>query len=219
MGAATQATPKPMMMVGDRPILWHILKFYASQGYDRFVLLLGYRGHVIRDYFEGKFPEWHIAFVETGEDTPTGGRVWAARELLEGGRFLLTYGDGLADIRLADLMAQHEKKGRVATMTVVRPRSQFGIVRFDDDDAVDGFVEKPLMDQWVNGGFFVMESSMLSLLSENDILERRPLETLAEKRELTAFRHEGFWQCMDTLKDLQTLNELNAKGAPWKVWA
>lgn len=219
MGHATQATPKPMMTVGERPVLWHIMKIYAAQGYRDFVLLAGYKAEAIRDYFSSGFEDWNVTVVDTGQDTQTGGRVFRARDELRGGRFLLTYGDGVADIDLRRLVAHHERAGRLATMTVVRPHSQFGIVDVASDDAVTGFIEKPKMREWVNGGFFVMEPAVLDILQPDDILERRPLESLAAKRELTAYRHEGFWQCMDTLKDLQQLNDLYAKGAPWKVWS
>lgn len=219
MGEATQAVPKPLMLVGERPILWHIMKIYEVAGCRDFVLLLGYRGEAIRRYFEQNAPsDWRMEFVDTGLDTPTGGRLYRARPQLRGSRFFLTYGDGVADISLGELLAHHERAGRVATMTVVRPHSQFGIVDLDGADVVTGFREKPRMNEWVNGGFFVMEPAFLDLVADDDVLERRPLEALTAKRELTAFRHEGFWQCMDTLKDLKSLNDLYASGAPWRVW-
>ncbi|HVM45037.1 MAG TPA: sugar phosphate nucleotidyltransferase [Candidatus Thermoplasmatota archaeon] len=218
MGEATQAVPKPLMTVGDRPILWHIMKLYEAAGFCDFVLLLGYRGEAIRAYFEQHAePGWRVEYVDTGLETPTGGRLHRARDRFREGRFFLTYGDGLADVPLRDLLAHHERAGRAATMTVVRPHTQFGIVDIATDDVVTGFREKPRMNEWVNGGFFVMEPAVLDVVADDDVLEARPLETLAAKGELTAYRHDGFWQCMDTLKDLRTLNELHAKGAPWTV--
>jgi glucose-1-phosphate cytidylyltransferase len=215
MREAGESLPKPLVEIGGLPILWHVMCVYASQGLTDFVLLLGHWGDRIRAFAETC--PWNVTCVDTGLDTPTGGRVALARDHLEGGTFCLTYADGVADIDMGRLLDFHREHGHLATMTVVRPRNPWGVARLADDGRVEGFAEKPLLDAWVNGGFFVMEPGALDSIGPDQVLEREPLEHLAAAGELHAFRHEGFWDCMDTYKDHLLLNELWARGeAPWR---
>ena len=218
----THAIPKPLVEIGGKPILWHVIRIYAAQGFRRFVLLTGYLGGMIEDFVAAE--DWveplEIRCLETGEDTLTGGRVARAAEVLRSGTFALTYADGVADIDLGTLLAFHADKGAAATMTVVRPYSQWGIAVINEDDRIGGFEEKPRLDYWINGGFFVCEPAFLDWVADDSVLEREPLETAAAKGELAAYRHEGFWDCMDTYKDAVVLDDLwNAGQAPWQVWS
>ncbi|MEJ7875263.1 MAG: sugar phosphate nucleotidyltransferase [Solirubrobacterales bacterium] len=218
----THAIPKALVEIGGKPILWHVIHIYAAQGFRRFVLLTGYLGEMIEDFVASE--DWgeesiEIACVDTGEDTPTGGRVALARGALGDATFCLTYADGVADIDLGALLEFHSKKGTAATMTVVRPYSQWGIAVIDEDDRIDGFEEKPRLDYWINGGFFCCEPAFCDWVAEDSVLEREPLERAADEGELAAYRHHGFWDCMDTYKDAVVLNDLwNAGDAPWQVW-
>jgi glucose-1-phosphate cytidylyltransferase len=218
----TQAIPKALVEVGARPIVWHIVQIYAAQGFGRVVLCTGYKGELIDEFVAAE--SWPagvtVTCVDTGLDTPTGGRLLRAREHLEPGTFCATYGDGVADIDLAELLRFHRAHGAAATMTVVRPDLQFGITELDGDGRVVGFHEKPRSEQWINGGFFCFEPAVFDRLREDSVLEREPLESLAAAGQLRAYRHEGFWDCMDTYKDAVLLNDLWQRGdAPWKVWA
>jgi glucose-1-phosphate cytidylyltransferase len=210
--------------IGGRPILWHVLQIYLAQGFDRFLLLTGYLGEQVERFVAAQaWPSGaEIRCLATGEDTPTGGRVHRAAEALDGRAFSLGYGDGVADIDLAALLdahAEHAEQGAAATMTVVRPRLPFGVAHLNGDGVVRGFSEKPRSEQWINGGFFCFEPAVLALLGPDSVLEREPLERLAAAGDLRAFRHEGFWECMDTYKDAVALNDLWASGAaPWKRW-
>ena len=215
----TQSIPKPLVEIGGRPILWHVIRIYAGQGFRRFVLCLGYRGELIEDFVrdDGLPENISIECVQTGEDTPTGGRIARVRDRVEGGRFCATYADGVADIDLHALVDFHASHGGLATMTVVQPELQFGVARLNGEGVVQGFEEKPQFDGWINGGFFVFEPGALDYINEDDILERRPLEQLAGEGQLRAYRHTGFWDCMDTYKDAVLLNDLWEAGrAPWK---
>lgn len=217
----TRSIPKPLVEIGGKPILWHVVQIYAVQGFRRFLLLTGYLGDQVAAFVEDA--EWpagvEIECVDTGEDTPTGGRILRARDRLAPGSFCATYADGVADIDLARLHAHHAAQGSLATMTVVRPSLQFGVALMDGDDAVTGFSEKPRSEHWVNGGFFCFEPGVFEYLEDSSVLEREPLERLAAAGELRAYRHTGFWECMDTYKDALELNDLWAGGsAPWKLW-
>jgi glucose-1-phosphate cytidylyltransferase len=217
----TAAIPKALVEIGRKPILWHVIRIYASQGYRRFMLLTGYLGEQIEAFAAAEsWPEpVEVECVDTGLETDTGGRVARVAERLTGGRFCLTYADGVADIDLAAETAHHESLGAVATMAVVRPYSQWGIALIDEGERVSGFREKPRLDYWINGGFFVCEPDFLDVIDADSVLEREPLERLAESGRLGAYRHDGFWDCMDTYKDAVTLNDLWAAGeAPWRTW-
>jgi glucose-1-phosphate cytidylyltransferase len=218
----TEAIPKPLVEIGGQPILWHVMQIYASQGFRRFVLCLGYKGDQIERFTaQTRWPEgMEIQCVDTGIDTPTGGRLKLLEERLGARTFCATYADGVADVDLPRLLDFHGGHGALASMTVVRPELQFGIAELDGEDRVAGFTEKPRLEHWINGGFFVFEPGALAYLSESSILEREPLEGLAADNELRAFRHTGFWDCMDTYKDAVALNDVWATGrAPWKVWS
>ena len=218
MRESGESLPKPLVEVGGRPILWHVMSLYAGQGLRRFVLLLGHGGERIEAFAASLREDWEVTCLDTGLDTPTGGRVARAAELLTDGTFCLTYADGVADLDLASLLAYHRGHGRAATMTLVRPRSQWGVARLEGDGRVGGFVEKPRLESWVNGGFMVMEPRALDFIGPDDVLERGPLPALAAAGELYGYRHEGFWDCMDTFKDTLLLNELWARGeAPWQT--
>jgi glucose-1-phosphate cytidylyltransferase len=213
--------PKPLVEIGGRPILWHVIGIYLAQGFADFLLLTGYRGEQISDFVAAeRWPEGvRVRCLDTGVDTPTGGRVHQAMAQLPDG-FCLTYADGVADVDLDALLAFHRGHGSAATMTVVRPRLQFGIAQLDGDGIVRGFVEKPRSEHWVNGGFFCLEPAALRCIGADSVLEREPLESLAAAGELRAYRHRGFWDCLDTYKDAVALNDLWAEGrAPWKLWS
>ena len=217
----TRAIPKPLVEIGGRPILWHVMEIYACQGFRRFVLCTGYKGEMIEQFVDRC--EWaagtEVVCAPTGLETQTGGRIKRVAELLPEETFAVTYADGVADIDLARLAADHAAGGRLATLTVVRPRVQFGVVEIDDAGSVSGFREKPPSEHWINGGFFCFEPGVLDYLDEDSTLEREPLERLASEGQLGAYRHPGFWDCMDTYKDALILNDLWASGeAPWKVW-
>jgi glucose-1-phosphate cytidylyltransferase len=209
-----ESLPKPLVEIGGKPILWHVMSLYAGQGFDRFLLLTGNGAGKVEE-FAADLP-WEVTCVDTGPETPTGGRVHRAREQLSGGTFCLTYADGVADIDLRALLAFHHEQGGSATITVVQPANPWGVADLDGN-AVSGFHEKPKLDSWVNGGFMVMEPRALEAIGPDDVLERKPLEQLARVNELFAYRHEGFWDCMDTYKDTLLLNELWHSGeAPWR---
>jgi glucose-1-phosphate cytidylyltransferase len=231
-----------MVKIGDEPILWHIMKAFAAYGLNEFMLALGYKGEVIKDFFvnyrhrsssltvelgtgeisiqDGDCEEWTVHLVDTGLDTQTGGRVKRVAELIGNEPFMLTYGDGVADVDIERLLAFHKEHGRLATVTAVRPPARFGGLRFDGD-LVSHFVEKPQIGEgWINGGFFVLQPDVANYIEgDSTLFEREPLERLASEGQLAAYRHEGFWQCMDTLRDVRLLNSLWESGnVPWKVW-
>jgi glucose-1-phosphate cytidylyltransferase len=218
----TEAIPKPLVEIGGRPILWHVIRIYAEQGFRRFVLCLGHRGEMVADFVRAdRLPAGlAIECVDTGEETPTGGRIARVGDRLRGARFCATYADGVADIDLRALLEFHRGHGALATLTVVRPRLQFGVARLDGDGRVAGFQEKPRFEGWINGGFFCFERGVLDYLDGDSILEREPFERLARDGQLRAYRHTGFWDCMDTYKDAVLLNDLWREGrAPWRLWA
>jgi glucose-1-phosphate cytidylyltransferase len=209
-----ESLPKPLVEIGGKPILWHVMSLYAGQGFDRFLLLTGNGAGKVEE-FAADLP-WDVTCVDTGPETPTGGRVHRAREQLSDDTFCLTYADGVADIDLRALLGFHREQGGSATITVVRPANPWGVAELEGN-SVAGFHEKPKLESWVNGGFMVMEPRALQAIGPDDVLERRPLELLAGMNELYAYRHEGFWDCMDTYKDTLLLNELWHSGeAPWR---
>jgi glucose-1-phosphate cytidylyltransferase len=215
----TREIPKPLVEIGGEPIVGHVIGVYATQGFERFVLATGYRGELIADYARTR--DWPagvtVECIDTGVQTPTGGRLKLLEDRLQG-TFCATYADGLADIDLDALLAFHSAHGAPATMTVVRPELQFGVAELDGDGRVSGFREKPRSEQWVNGGFFCFEPTVFAYLTHDSMLEREPLRALAAAGELRAYRHAGFWECMDTYKDTVALNDLWASGrAPWSV--
>jgi len=232
-----------MVEVGGRPIIWHIMKLLAHHGIVDFVVCAGYRGDVIRDYFlnyeartndftvhlgvrdsieyHGRHPEadWKVTVAETGAETMTGGRVKRIERYLGGERCLVTYGDGLADVDVSQLVAFHENHGKLATVTTVRPLSRFGVMDLASDGSVEQFREKPLTDDYVNAGFFIFEPGVFDYIGAESVLEQQPLEELAGAGELMAYRHEGFWQPMDTYREYAMLNQMwSSDDAPWKVW-
>ncbi len=218
----TQLMPKPLVEIGGRPILWHVLQIYLAQHFDRFVLLTGHRHDQIAAFVaaEGWPDGVEIRCLDTGEDTPTGERVRRGAEGLDGERCCVTYADGVADVDLEALLGCHEEHGAPATMTVVRPRLQFGVADLNGDGVVRGFTEKPRSEHWVNGGFFCFEPAALAQIEPDSVLERQPLEQLARAGQLRAFRHDGFWACMDTYKDAVELDDLWVQGrAPWRIWS
>jgi glucose-1-phosphate cytidylyltransferase len=217
----TRSIPKPLVEIGGRPILWHVIQLYAVQGFRRFVLCTGYKGELIEAFAASyAWPDGvQVQCFDTGLETPTGGRIARVAEQVGPGTFCATYADGVADIDLARLLDFHGDHGRLATMTVVRPELQFGVTEMGEDGVVSGFREKPRSEHWINGGFFCFEPGVLDYLTESSVLEREPLEGLAADGQLHAFRHTGFWDCMDTYKDAVLLNDLWASGdPPWKVW-
>jgi glucose-1-phosphate cytidylyltransferase len=217
----TREIPKPLVEIGGMPIVWHVIQLYAVQGFRRFVLATGYRGGEIERFARAHhWPDGvRVQCIDTGAETNTGGRLKLLEPHLPDERICVTYADGLADIDLGALLAFHERHRALATMTVVRPRLQFGVTDLADGDLVTGFREKPRSEHWINGGFFCFDAAALSYLERDSVLERAPLERLAAERQLRAFRHEGFWDCMDTYKDAVLLNDLWAAGeAPWRLW-
>ena len=238
----TEYRPKPMIEIGEKPILWHIIKMYSSFGFNDFVICLGYKGYVIKEYFSNYFlhqsdvtidlgknslevhdshaERWRITLVDTGLNTMTGGRIKRIRKYVDG-TFMLTYGDGVADVDIGRLASFHKAHGRLATITAVQPSGRFGALDIDSRDHVVSFKEKPKGDNaWINGGFFVLDSKVFDYIEgDRTIWEREPLEALARNGELAAYRHTGFWQPMDTLRDKNQLDELWGTGKPpWKTW-
>ena len=239
----TEFRPKPMVPVGGKPILWHIMKTFAHHGHQEFIVCAGYRGDHIRQYFHdfeamnsdftvhiGKQVEksthgdieesgWVVTIAETGADTMTGGRILRIRDYVGNETFMCTYGDGLADVDIAKLLAFHKAHGKIATMTAVHPISRFGVLDLDVDGSVKSFVEKPKIEGWINAGYFVFEPGIFEYLEKDSILEKEPLSKLASEGQLVAFKHDGFFQPMDTIREMILLNEMwDSNHAPWKVW-
>jgi glucose-1-phosphate cytidylyltransferase len=218
----TETVPKALVEIGGKPILWHVIGIYAAQGFESFILATGYLGEMVEEFVaKTAWPERvEVVCVDTGQDTPTGGRLARLRRRLYDGTSCVTYADGVADIDLDALLAFHAAHGGAASVTVVRPELQWGVARLGPGDTVEGFVEKPRSEHWINGGFFCLEPAALDYLSEDSVLEREPLAQLASEGQLRAYQHEGFWDCMDTYKDAVVLNDLWSSGrAPWRPFA
>lgn len=239
----TDIRPKPMAEIGGKPILWHIMKHYSHYGFNEFVILLGYKGYYIKEYFANYFlhqsdvtidlttnqmqvhnntsEPWKVTLLDTGLNTMTGGRVKRAKDYINNQTFMLTYGDGVSDVDLTALLNFHKKHGKAITMTSVQPEGRFGALETDSNNRVLSFMEKPKGDgSWINGGFFVCEPKVLDYIAGDEtIFEREPLENLAKDGQLFTYRHHGFWKCMDTLRDKNQLNEMwNSQNAKWKIW-
>jgi glucose-1-phosphate cytidylyltransferase len=239
----TSVIPKPMVEIGGKPILWHIMKIYSHFGFNDFVICLGYKGYIIKEYFHNymlhqsdlvidlknnkseifnsEVEPWNITLVQTGLNAQTGGRLLAIKKYIENERFMLTYGDGVADVNIHNLIESHKKSGKIATITAVQPQGRFGALALDENNFVKEFKEKPKGDgDWINGGFFVCEPEVFNFLEdENTIWERTPLEQIALNGGLNAYKHNGFWKPMDTLRDKKELESLwESNSAPWKLW-
>lgn len=239
----TDIRPKPMVEIGGKPILWHIMKIYSHYGYNEFVVCLGYKGYLIKEYFANYYRHqsditidlasntteihntsaepWKITLIETGQDTMTGGRVKRIQHYTDDKPFMLTYGDGVAEVNIPALVDYHKQNRKYLTVTAVQPSGRFGALNLSEKDEVSSFMEKPKGDgSWINGGFFVCQPEVFSYINgASTIFEREPMETIAREGQMMAFKHDGFWRPMDTLRDKNELNELWDSGqARWKVW-
>jgi len=240
----TDIKPKPMVEIGEKPILWHIMKSYSSHGFNEFIVLLGYKGYVIKEFFSNYFlhqsdvtidlannsievhqnesDQWKVTLLETGLNTLTGGRIRQAKKYIGDEDFLLTYGDGLSDVDIPQTIKFHKSHGKKVTMTAVQPAGRYGALDIKDDNCISSFKEKPKGDgAWINGGFFVCKPDVLNYITDDSTsFEQEPLSKLAKEGELMSFKHKGFWKSMDTLRDKTELCELWNQGkAPWKIWS
>ncbi|HEY1406861.1 MAG TPA: glucose-1-phosphate cytidylyltransferase [Spirochaetota bacterium] len=240
----TDLKPKPMVEIGGKPILWHIMKMYSSYGFNDFIICTGYKSYVVKEYFHHYYMHlsditidmakneltyhnssaepWKVTLVDTGLNTMTGGRIARVKEYIGNERFMVTYGDGVSDVNIKELVKDHEKSGKLATLTAVQTSGKFGALVIDDSQSIKSFQEKPRGDgAWINGGFFVLEPGIFDYITEGDstVWERAPLEGIAKSGQLNAFKHSGFWKPMDTLRDKIELEDMWVKGsAPWKNW-
>lgn len=236
--------PKPMVEIGERPILWHIMKYYSSYGHNDFIICCGYKQYVIKEFFADYYlhtsdvtfdftresnmtihnntsEPWKVTLIDTGLNTMTGGRIKRVKDYIGDETFLLTYGDGVSNVNVTSLVDFHHKHGKMATITAIQPGGRFGVLDISEDDGIENFKEKSKEDGgWINGGFMVMNPKIIDYIDGDDsIFERYPLEAAAASGELKALKHEGFWQCMDTLRDKETLEQMwQENRAPWKVW-
>jgi len=236
--------PKPMIEIGGYPILWHIMKFYSYYGFNEFIICCGYKGHMIKEYFSDYYlhscditfdftknnnmiihsnvaEPWKVTLIDTGLDTMTGGRLKRVRQYVGNETFMLTYGDGLSDVNINKLVEFHKKNEKIVTLTAIQPGGRFGVIDIDEKGEINSFAEKSKEDGgWINGGYMVLEAEILDYIDDdNTILERKPLENIAKKSKLGAYKHEGFWQCMDTQRDKELLERLwKENNAKWKVW-
>ena len=240
----TRLLPKPMVEIGGKPILWHIMKLYSYYGYNDFIILTGYKSHVIKDYFVNYYQQysditvdmlnnsveihrtqtepWKVTILYTGQDTMTGSRIKKAQSYINNERFLLTYGDGVSDVNINELIKNHENSNKIVTMTTVQPTGRFGAVVIKDNGLITSFMEKPKgTESWINGGFFVCEPAVFDYIADGDFVtfEKEPLENLAGEKQLNAYKHNGFWRSMDTLKDKIDLTNMWVNDiGPWAVW-
>jgi len=239
----TDLKPKPMVEIGGKPILWHIMKIYSHFGFNDFIVCLGYKGYMIKEYFANYYirysdltinlannhvkvhdshcEPWKVTLIDTGLNTQIGGRIKRVQEYIGNERFMVTYGDGVGDINIKELLEFHKKHGKYATVTAVQPSGRFGAMDISEQNVVNNFIEKPAGDgSWVNGGFFVLEPEIFDYIKGDEtIWEREPLENLAEEDQLVAYKHSGFWKPMDTLRDKRELEAMwNSGKAPWKIW-
>ncbi|MCF6267472.1 MAG: glucose-1-phosphate cytidylyltransferase [Desulfuromusa sp.] len=240
----TSLRPKPMVEICGKPILWHIMKLYSHHGFNDFIILLGYKGYFIKEYFANYFlhqsdvtidiasnkmeihnnssEPWKVTLLDTGYSTMTGGRIKRAQRYVDGETFMLTYGDGVADVDINKLVEFHENHGKIATMTAVQPEGRFGVLDMESNGEVNNFLEKPSGDNsWINAGFFVLSPDVFNYIDDRSdcIFERDPLESLTRDKELFTYRHQGFWKCMDTMRDKTQLEEMwSTNNAKWKVW-
>jgi glucose-1-phosphate cytidylyltransferase len=240
----TEYKPKPMVEIGSHPVIWHIMKHYSFYGFNEFIICTGYKKEIIQDYFinfklrnsdftidlnndqtriiansETK-ENWKITIVDTGELSNTGERLLRIKKYIQTDNFMCTYGDGLSNVNITELVNFHNNNSKIATLTAVKPQGRFGVLEIEQEsNLISSFIEKPAGDTWINGGFFVFKSSVFDYIKQNDILEQQPLETLSSSKQLVAYRHNGFWQPMDTYREYALLNQLWDEGkAPWKVW-
>ena len=238
----SQFKPKPMIEIGGRPILWHIMQYYAHFGFSEFIICLGYKGNVIKEYFANYYMQdsdleydlgngtcsilkpstvnWKVILADTGLNTMTGGRLKRISEYIDGDTFMMTYGDGVCDVNLDALLAAHRNSGKIATLTAVKPEGRFGVLDIDENNGIHRFNEKNKVDSaWINGGFMVLNRKVFEYIEgDQTMLEREPLERLTTEGQITAYKHDGFWHCMDTQRDKSLLEELWNGAAPWKVW-
>ncbi len=240
----TKQIPKPMVRIGDKPIIWHIMKGYSQYGYNDFIICLGYKGYALKEWFANYFlhnnditidvrnnkieihedvnEPWKVTLVETGLHSQTGSRIKQVQKYIGNERFMLTYGDGVSDVNINDLISHHQESGKMLTVTAYKPKGKFGSLNIDSTDSVYSFTEKPAGDgMWINAGFFVCEPELFEYLSIDSscIFEKEPMEKIAGDGKMQAFRHSGFWRPMDTLRDNLELNEMwNQGNAPWKIW-
>jgi glucose-1-phosphate cytidylyltransferase len=236
--------PKPMIEIGDRPILWHIMKYYSHYGYNEFVICLGYKGHMVKEFFMDYYlyasditfdfsennkmiihnnvsEPWKVTLVDTGLNTMTGGRIKRIQQYVENETFMLTYGDGVSDINIDELVKFHNKHEKIATISAVQPGGRFGVLDIDDNNNINSFTEKSKEDGgWINGGFMILEPKIFEYLEDDStVFELEPLSKVAKAGKLSAYKHHGFWQCMDTQRDKGVLEDMWLKNnAPWKVW-
>ncbi len=212
----TNSIPKPMVEIGGKPMLWHIMDLYSKYNYKDFTIALGYKGEIIKKYFSKKYKDWNIDLIDTGEKTMTGGRIKRLEKYIGKETCMLTYGDGIADLDISSLLSFHKSHGKLVTVTAVRPPARFGAIKIKDNKVIS-FKEKSKVDAgWINGGFFVIEPDFFKFIDgDSTYLEREPLEKAAREGELCAYKHNGFWQCMDTKRDKDNLEEIYAKGPPW----
>jgi len=239
----TESKPKPMVKIGSKPIIWHIMKLYASYGFDEFIILLGYKGYIIKEYFSNYYlhqsnvtfnlknndikihsnecESWKVTLLDTGLNTMTGGRIKRAEQFIGTEPFLLTYGDGVSDVNILNSIEFHEKNKKLVTVTAVQPASRFGSLRIGKNNFVSDFREKPKENEtWINGGYFVCDPKIFKYIDDDStVLEEEPLAKLSSENQMVAWQHKGFWSCMDTIRDKNYLNKLwNENKAPWKIW-